>query len=155
MIKARNLGEGMYSIITKLKANPEPSFHVCNLLMRSDQSLDRIPSSRNLTSFKTLLEGFQSSNCRSNSVVSSWSSRRTYSSSKRPRIAKGRMYGFGVTKPLDRLMLSMDSGTEDVSRANAMAILKSVLVSGYIAGLRYIRVYSFVVVESRMSFSCV
>lgn len=33
-------------------------------------------------------------------------------------MAKGNIYGFGETAGLDRLMLNLASGTEDVSRAN-------------------------------------
>lgn len=57
-------------------------------------------------------------------MVSSCNSRLTYSSSRRPRIAKGKIYGFGETAGLDRLMLNWTSGTEDVSRANWTAMLK-------------------------------
>ncbi len=58
-------------------------------------------------------------------MVSSCNSRLTYSSSRRPRIAKGKIYGFGETAGLDRLMLNWASGTEDVSRANWIAMLKN------------------------------
>lgn len=56
-------------------------------------------------------------------MVSSCSSRLTYSSSRRPRIAKGKIYGFGEMAGLDRLMFSLASGTEDVSKANWVAML--------------------------------
>lgn len=61
-------------------------------------SFDLIPSSRNLTSFKALLEGFQSSNSFSSALVSSVNSRLTYSSSSKPRMANGKMYGFELGK---------------------------------------------------------
>ena len=57
-------------------------------------SLDRTPSNRNLTSFRSLLLGFQSSNCFNNSTVSSRSSFLTNGSSMTPRAANGSMYGF-------------------------------------------------------------
>lgn len=60
----------------------------------SDHSFDRIPSNRNFTSLRTLVDGFQSSNCFNSSAVSSDNSLRTNSSSSTPRIAKGSIYGF-------------------------------------------------------------
>lgn len=57
-------------------------------------SFDLTPSNRNFTSFKTLLIGFQASNCFKSSFISSYNSARTIFSSNTPRIANGRMYGF-------------------------------------------------------------
>ncbi|RAH75993.1 hypothetical protein BO86DRAFT_37699 [Aspergillus japonicus CBS 114.51] len=93
-------------------------------------NFDRIPSNRNFTSFRTLLEGFHSSNWWSSSRVSVVSSRRTYSSSRRPRMAKGRMYGFagdgGCVRLMSRRVLVVAvvvRGRAVVWRANWMARL--------------------------------
>ena len=59
-------------------------------------SFDRvwlIPSNRNLTSFKTLLVGFQSSNCCNSSIFSASSFVFTKGSSNNPLIAQGRKKG--------------------------------------------------------------
>ncbi|PYI15570.1 hypothetical protein BO99DRAFT_247099 [Aspergillus violaceofuscus CBS 115571] len=93
-------------------------------------NFDRIPSNRNFTSFRTLLEGFHSSNWWSSSRVSVVSSRRTYSSSRRPRMAKGRMYGFagdgGCVRLMSRRVMVVAvvvRGRAVVWRANWMARL--------------------------------
>ena len=62
---------------------------------REIYSLDLTPSSLNLTSFKALFWGFHSSNWPMSSVISVNNSLLTYSSSSKPLIAKGKMYGFG------------------------------------------------------------
>lgn len=64
-------------------------------LLDSDiYNFDLTPSNRNLTSLSALVDGFHSSNCLINSVISPYSSVRTKSSSNTPRIANGKMYGF-------------------------------------------------------------
>ena len=56
-------------------------------------------------------------------MVSSYNSRLTYSSSRRPRIANGRMYGLAVSEAAGRLTCRAAPLTSDVSRANEIARL--------------------------------
>ena len=78
-----------YSAIAMLQKAQCISYPKKASLMQEYQSLDRTPSKRNLTSFNTLVEGFQSSNCLISSVISPHNSVRTKSSSKSPRMANG------------------------------------------------------------------
>lgn len=62
-------------------------------------------------------------------MVSSYNSRLTCSSSRRPRIANGRIYGLAAEKGWGRLMCKVAPLTSEVSRAKDMARLKTRRVS--------------------------
>jgi hypothetical protein len=75
-------------------------------------------------------------------------------------MAKGKIYGFGEMAGLDLLMLNLASGTEDVSRANWIAMLVTEISIGIITFIEtivdgHILVNGLIVVQAGMSFACV
>lgn len=134
------------------------SYNLHLTLPSESQSLLLIPSRRNLTSFKTLLVGFQASNCSNNSVHSPESWVRTMVSSRSPRSDQGRKYGFtlvGNSKGRTRRGMPGHSVVSRAWRTPRLGYVSKTSRTQVVGNQEYVLINSTIVINPRVTLTTI